>query len=116
SPPPSHAFRRGRSSCLRRNPRKPTSWRSSLVLRPVCRIALDRDELRSNRPEFMNAIDSKEIERDAGGKPLHTFPHPALDVELEQQHVAILHDIVLAFVARLAGFLGAGLAAEGDIV
>ncbi len=25
-----------------------------------------------------NAIDSQEIERDAGGKPLHTFPHPAL--------------------------------------
>ncbi|MCP1999229.1 hypothetical protein J2S34_001677 [Nitrobacter winogradskyi] len=26
----------------------------------------------------MNVIDSNILERDAGGKPLHTFPHPAL--------------------------------------
>ncbi|MGD9845986.1 MAG: hypothetical protein AB7O60_02200 [Variibacter sp.] len=26
----------------------------------------------------MNVIDSHNLERDAGGKPLHTFPHPAL--------------------------------------
>jgi hypothetical protein len=25
-------------------------------------------------------IDSNRLERDASGKPLHTFPHPALDV------------------------------------
>ena len=25
----------------------------------------------------MNVIDSNILERDAGGKPLHTFPHPA---------------------------------------
>jgi hypothetical protein len=28
----------------------------------------------------MNVIDSHILERDAGGKPLHTFPHPALAV------------------------------------
>jgi hypothetical protein len=27
----------------------------------------------------MNVIDSNILERDAGGKPHHTFPHPALD-------------------------------------
>jgi hypothetical protein len=26
----------------------------------------------------MSVIDSNILERDAGGKPLHTFPHPAL--------------------------------------
>jgi hypothetical protein len=26
----------------------------------------------------MNVIDTNVLERDAGGKPLHTFPHPAL--------------------------------------
>ena len=26
----------------------------------------------------MNVIDFNILERDAGGKPLHTFPHPAL--------------------------------------
>ena len=29
----------------------------------------------------MNVIDSNILERDAGGKPLHTFPHPALAVQ-----------------------------------
>ena len=27
----------------------------------------------------MNVIDSKSVERDAGGKPVSTFPHPAPD-------------------------------------
>jgi len=27
----------------------------------------------------MNVIDSKSVERDAGGKPVFTFPHPAPD-------------------------------------
>ena len=35
-----------------------------------------------------------------------------LCVELEQQNVAVLNDIFLAFVARLAGFLGRHFAAE----
>ena len=35
---------------------------------------------------------------------------PGLDVEPEVQHVAVLHHVVLAFLAQLAGILGAGLA------
>ncbi len=37
-------------------------------------------------------------------------------VEPEQHHVAVLDDIFLAFVARLAGFLGGDFAAERDII
>ena len=33
-------------------------------------------------------------------------------IELEQHHVAVLDDVFLAFVARLAGFLGGHFAAE----
>jgi hypothetical protein len=29
---------------------------------------------------MMIVIDSKSLERDAGGKPVSTFPHPALEV------------------------------------
>jgi hypothetical protein len=39
---------------------------------------LDHDDFGSNRSKIMNVIDSNILERDAGGKPLHTFPHPAL--------------------------------------
>jgi len=28
--------------------------------------------------KIMNVIDSNKLERDAGGKPVPTFPHPAL--------------------------------------
>ena len=38
------------------------------------------------------------------------------DVEAEQQHVAVLDDVVLALDAHLAGFLGARLAFAGDVV
>jgi hypothetical protein len=31
-----------------------------------------------NQSKIMNVIDSKSLERDAGGKPVSTFPHPAL--------------------------------------
>ena len=49
--------------------------------------AIDRDEIRSNRPDCINAIDSKKMERNAGGKPLHTFPHLALKrVALNRPH------------------------------
>ncbi len=37
-----------------------------------------------------------------------------IDVEAEQQDVAVLNDIFLAFGAHLAGVLGAGFAAAGD--
>src|SRR5690606_29566046 len=42
------------------------------------RRALDRDEFRPDRHELVNAIASREMERDAGGKPRRTFSHPAL--------------------------------------
>ena len=29
--------------------------------------------------QIMNVIDSNNLERDTGGKPLHTFPYPALE-------------------------------------
>jgi hypothetical protein len=45
---------------------------------PVPLNALDHDDFGSNRSKIMNVIDSNILERDAGGKPLHTFPHPAL--------------------------------------
>jgi hypothetical protein len=31
-----------------------------------------------NQSKIMNVIDSKSLERDAGGKTVATFPHPAL--------------------------------------
>jgi hypothetical protein len=31
-----------------------------------------------NQSKIMKLIDSKSLERDAGGKPVPTFPHPAL--------------------------------------
>jgi hypothetical protein len=40
---------------------------------------LDHDDFGSIQSKIMNVIDSNIVERDAGGKPLHTFPHPALD-------------------------------------
>ena len=47
-------------------------------------------------------------------------PAPAgrqyLHVEAEQDHVAVVDGVVLAFLAHLAGFLGGRLAAGGDVV
>jgi hypothetical protein len=43
-------------------------------------LPLDHDEFGSNRSKLMNVIDFKVLERDAGGKPASTFPHPALVV------------------------------------
>jgi hypothetical protein len=40
--------------------------------------ALDHDDFGLKQFKVMNAINSKRVERDAGGKPLRTFPHPAL--------------------------------------
>jgi hypothetical protein len=34
-----------------------------------------------NQSEIMNVIDSNNLERDAGGKPVATFPHPALELQ-----------------------------------
>lgn len=40
--------------------------------------SLDHDDFGLKQSKIMNVIDSKNLERDAGGKPLHSFPHPAL--------------------------------------
>ena len=51
------------------------------TLKPIRRDqtgGLDHDDFGSNRSKIMNVINSNILERDAGGKPLHTFPHPAL--------------------------------------
>ncbi len=42
---------------------------------------LDHDGFGLNQSKTMNVIDSNSLERDAGGKPVPTFPHPALGVE-----------------------------------
>ncbi len=45
----------------------------------MCRKpALDHDDFGLNQSKIINVIDSKSLERDAGGKPLRAFPHPAL--------------------------------------
>jgi hypothetical protein len=50
----------------------------ALAKRGTSRAPLDHDDFGSNRSKIMNVIDSNILERDAGGKPLHTFPHPTL--------------------------------------
>ncbi len=39
---------------------------------------VDHDDFGMNQSKIMNVIDSNNSERDAGGKPVPTFPHPAL--------------------------------------
>ncbi len=38
----------------------------------------DHDDFGLNQSKIMSVIDFKNVERDAGGKPVSTFPHPAL--------------------------------------
>src|SRR5687768_7609857 len=47
--------------------------------------------------------------------PLHAG-YEGLRVELEQDHVAVLDDIIFAFVARLPGLFGRLLAAKPDVI
>ncbi|WP_051116060.1 hypothetical protein [Methyloferula stellata] len=46
----------------------------------------NHDDFGLNQSKII-VIDPKGIERDAGGKPLHTFPHPALD-EQKANHLS----------------------------
>jgi hypothetical protein len=49
-------------------------------LNKVCNFwdhALNHDDFGLNPSEIIKLIDSKGLERDAGGKPVSTFPHPA---------------------------------------
>jgi hypothetical protein len=41
-------------------------------------LPIDHDDFGLNQSKIMNVIDSKSLERDAGGKPVSTFPHPVL--------------------------------------
>ncbi len=54
---------------------------------------LDHDDFGPNRSKVMNVIDSKCLERDAGGKPVATFPHPALGADILSD---ALHRIAIA--------------------
>jgi hypothetical protein len=69
-------------------------------------LGLHRPAAERNRTADLDILEVEETghRRDASG------------VELEQQHVAVGDDVFLALVARLAGLLGSGFAAEGDIV
>ena len=40
-------------------------------------LRLDHDDFGLDQSKVMNVIDSNQLERDAGGKPVPTFPHPA---------------------------------------
>ena len=39
---------------------------------------VDHDDFELNQSKIMYVIDPKSLERDAGGIPVSTFPHPAL--------------------------------------
>jgi hypothetical protein len=41
-------------------------------------LAIDHDGFGLNQSKAINVIDSNSAERDVGGKPVPTFPHPAL--------------------------------------
>jgi hypothetical protein len=72
---------------------------------------LDHDEFGSNRSEFMNVIDSRNVERemqislcnlhklDCAGKPVSTFPHPA-PAQSRPVDIVVLR---LAIAAKAAG-------------
>jgi len=52
----------------------------------------------------MNVIDSKRLERNAGGKPVSTFPHPALAAKKAKRAGAVPH-VAQGRTGRLAGIL-----------
>jgi hypothetical protein len=46
---------------------------------PAILVSLDHvHDFGLNHSNIMNVIDYKSLERDAGGKPVSPFPHPAL--------------------------------------
>ena len=60
----------------------PTVKDSDSILRLLYYPPLDHDGFGLNQSKTMNVIDSKGLERVAGGKPLRTFPQPALTTEV----------------------------------
>ena len=67
----------------------------STLTMQVARL-LDHDDFGLNRSKVINVIDSKSVERDAGGKPVPTFPHPAPQPRQEKSLAAKLRQIVRA--------------------
>jgi hypothetical protein len=51
---------------------------------PRVKSGLDHDDFGLIQSKIMNVIDSKDLERDAGGKPVPTFPHPALGSQMNR--------------------------------
>ncbi len=56
--------------------------------------SLDHDDFGLNQSKIMNVIDSNKLERDAGGKPVPTFPHPA-PVSGAYRYLPGRHELVL---------------------
>ena len=48
---------------------------------------LDHEDFGLNHSKIMKVIDTKSLERDAGGKPVSTFPHPALARTKAESHL-----------------------------
>jgi MFS family permease len=71
------------------------------------RVPQDHDDFGSSRSKII-VIDSKKLERDAGGKPVPTFPHPAPG---ESSRAVTLYTSAYSFGVGLS-FLVAYLAAE----
>jgi hypothetical protein len=55
--------------------------------------ASDHDDFGLNQSKIINVIDSKSLERDAGGKPGSTFPRPALVRKIGWQFSAVCGDL-----------------------
>jgi putrescine transport system ATP-binding protein len=79
-----------------------------IVLAPADLPGPDHYDFGSNRSKVMNMIDSKSVERDAGGKPVSTFPHPALGANSFPGRIAekaYLGDLTLYRVAIAQGLV-----------
>jgi len=73
---------------------------------------LDHDDFGLQQSKIMNVIDSKSSERDAAGKPVSAFPHPALGRALPRSCAALLLAFALSGCIRpLYGQLSEG----GDV-
>ncbi|ABA04034.1 cytochrome bo3 quinol oxidase subunit 3 [Nitrobacter winogradskyi Nb-255] len=63
--------------------------------------ALDHDGFGSNRSKTMSVIDSSILERDAGGKPLHTHPAPGAVSRLHRLSL-FWHFLVIVWISIFA--------------
>ncbi|MGP0057688.1 MAG: hypothetical protein ACLPID_00155 [Beijerinckiaceae bacterium] len=69
--------------------------------------SLDHDDFGLIQSKIMNVIDSNSLERDAGGKPVPTFPHPALALTVSTNEPIIRSSIRGANVSQQSRGLGA---------